>query len=133
MTAHPTQPLWQIAVEQESEALLDAIERGWKPPCSTADLDQVREDALRSLARLPAPQVMAEQIEAGEPCLAAVLRAAYISRMQPIAGCWRIEDGIHARPLRNLGLVEVGGPALTTFGNSVRKCLLGLHREGVRR
>lgn len=126
MGAHPSrEPFWQSIASCQSQALLDAIERGWKPPCTTAELDAVRRDALRAIAVLPDPETMALELETGEPCLAEALRSAYLGQRQPNAGWWRIAEGPNARPLRLLGLVEVGDYGLSVFGNAVRKHLLG--------
>lgn len=127
MTAHPSQdPFWRIVTAGESDMMLAAIEGGWRPPCTTADLVAVRNDALRSIARLPDPELIAWELETGEPELAESLRSAYLGQRQPNAGWWRVHEGPHVAPLRRMGLVEVGDFGLTVQGNIVRKHLLGV-------
>jgi len=112
-------------IAAESDALLRAIDQGWRPPCSSRALADVRYDALIAVARLPDPVDVARALEAGEPDVAETLRQAYIGQRQPNAGWWRVDEHPTVRVLRCMGLVEIGDFGLTAFGNSVRKILLG--------
>lgn len=118
-------PFWQLVTANESEVMLDAIEGGRRPPCTSAEIDAVRRDALRAIARLPDPALIAWELETGEPELAGALRSAYLGQRQPNAGWWRVAEGPHVAPLRRMGLIEVGDFGLTEQGNTVRKHLLG--------
>lgn len=126
MGAHPAHSFAELIAGHEGDELLHRIAQNWRPPCTSAELEAVRRDALRAIAKLPDPALVAWELETGEPELAEALRQAYIGQRQPNAGWWRVHEGPHVAPLRSMGLVEAGDFGLMVSGNIVRKHLLGL-------
>ena len=106
-----------------SEELLEAIELGWEPPCTSADLRKVRDDAMHAMARgLPDPHAYAELLD---PALAAAIVEAVHGRT---GGLW-VADGPLVPVLRSLGLITIRDRELSGYGMAVRRELKGLEGE----
>ncbi|MEM6907396.1 MAG: hypothetical protein AAF494_01850 [Pseudomonadota bacterium] len=128
----PHNEWYELEYAQRSEAELRRLMRDGPKPCTTAELERARRDALRAMATgLPHPFELAEWLAQNDREAAETLRCAWISKSQPYAGAWRVESNEHTAMLRSLGLVGwVGkghGCAVGNFGNEVRKYLRGEH------
>ena len=102
------------------------LERRGPGPCSAADIERVRADAMRAIAVLPDPEEFAAIFETAEPALAGALRAGFLFNEPNQEHTYRLrrEDQHQAQRLARLGLVEVKGLYLTGFGIAVRRAML---------
>jgi len=137
----PTNEWSELRAAQRSEAELKQIMQEGAPRATSRALDLAHADALKAMVcGLPDPAEVAATMMSVHPGAANTLMRAWISRSQPYAGAWRVENNEHVAVLRSCGLVGwVGanrddGCAVGNFGNEVRKFMLCEHpsqAEGV--
>lgn len=123
MTAPGSDEFNRIAGER-GDALLRQLQQGWRPPCTSADLDRARRDAMKAIARdIPDPAEFAEFLLLEYPRLHVAVRDAWTARDTRWAGEWRVDDAC-VRPLQKLGVVNIAEPTLSNFGKAVRAAIL---------
>lgn len=100
-----------------SEDMLEAIENGWEPPCTSADLERVCHDAFQAMARdVPDPVEYAAMIE---PVFAEAIMEAVHGRT---GGLW-VSDNALVPMLRSMGLIGIRDRELSPFAMQVRRVL----------
>lgn len=125
MTAHQTD--WTEQIDgARSQFDLEDLARNGPGPCGQSDLERVRDDAMRAIAKTPDPKEFGRILETAEPALAAALCCAFLSREEGEYRAYRLRQEHHdqARGLFRLGCVEARGIHLTSFGNAVRRAML---------
>ena len=131
----PTNEWNELTAAQRTEADYRAVLRGETFDCSTRDLEAARRDAMKAMVvGLPDPHQVAAYLETAYPEAAETLRSAWIGKVQPYAGAWRVEDNEHVSTLRAIGLVgwasESDRCLVGAFGNKVRQIMLCDWEEG---